>query len=142
MTRLAAWLEAEYGKGKYCPKTGKHAGECLDITKIEQIMATSTDPEELKDVWVGWRTISPPMKPKYARFVELANKGAVDLGFKDVGVIWRAGYDMPPGDFDKEIERLWQQVKPLYDSLHAYVRTKTGGEIRSHGCRCQRHDSR
>jgi peptidyl-dipeptidase A len=124
MTRLAAGLEAAYGKGKYCPKTGKHAGECLDITKIEQIMATSTDPEELKDVWVGWRTISPPMKPNYARFVELANKGARELGFQDVGVIWRAGYDMPPDDFNKEVERLWQQVKPLYESLHAYVRAK------------------
>jgi peptidyl-dipeptidase A len=124
MTRLGTSLEAEYGKGKYCPKTGKHAGECLDITKIEQIMATSTDPEELKDVWIGWRTISPPMKPKYARFVELANKGAREMGFKDVGVIWRAGYDMPPDDFNAEVERLWQQVKPLYESLHAYVRAK------------------
>ena len=124
MTRLAAGLEAEYGKGKYCPKSGKHAGECLDITRIEQIMATSSDPEELKDLWIGWRSISPPMRPKYARVVDLANKGARALGFQDVGVIWRAGYDMPPGDFSLEVERLWKQVKPLYESLHAYVRTK------------------
>ena len=124
MTRLAAGLEAEYGKGKYCPKSGKHAGECLDITRIEQIMATSSDPEELKDLWIGWRNISPPMRPKYARVVELANKGARALGFQDVGVIWRAGYDMPTGDFSLEVERLWKQVRPLYESLHAYVRTK------------------
>jgi peptidyl-dipeptidase A len=87
-------------------------------------MAGSTDPEELKDLWVGWHTISPPMRDHYARWVELGNKGARDMGFSDLGAMWRAGYDMTPDQFSADVERLWQQVKPLYDSLHAYVRTK------------------
>ena len=124
LARIGTSLEADYGKGKYCPKTGKHAGECLDITAIEQIMANSTDPDELKDLWVGWRTISPPMRDRYSRWVELGNKGAREMGFKDLGAMWRAGYDMTPEQFSQEVERLWQQVKPLYDSLHAYVRAK------------------
>jgi peptidyl-dipeptidase A len=60
LTRIGTSLEADYGKGKYCPKAGPNAGKCLDIGQIEQIMATSTDPEELKDVWVGWHSIAPP----------------------------------------------------------------------------------
>ena len=124
MARIGTALEADYGKGKYCPKTGKHAGECLDITAIERIMASSTDPEELKDLWVGWHTISPPMRDRYARWVELGNKGAKEMGFSDLGAMWRAGYDMTPDQFSADVERLWQQVKPLYDSLHAYVRSK------------------
>ena len=124
MARLAASLEADYGKGKYCPKSGKHAGECLDVTQVEKIMATSTDPEELKDVWVGWHTISPPMRERYTRWVELGNKGAKEMGFADLGAMWRASYDMTPDQFSAEVERLWEQVKPLYESLHAYVRTK------------------
>ena len=124
MTRIGSSLEADYGKGKYCPKTGKHAGQWLDITAIETIMASSTDPEELKDLWVGWRTIAPPMRERYARWVELGNKGAREMGFSDLGAMWRAGYDMTPDQFSQEVERLWQQVKPLYDSLHAYVRSK------------------
>src|SRR5664279_2842209 len=118
MARIGTSLEADYGKGKYCPKSGKHAGECLDIT------ASSTDPEELKDLWVGWHTISPPMRDRYSRWVELGNKGAKDMGFSDLGAMWRAGYDMTPDQFSADVERLWQQVKPLYDSLHAYVRAK------------------
>jgi len=124
MARIGTSLEADYGKGKYCPKTGKHAGECLDITAIERIMANSTDQDELRDLWVGWRTISPPMRDRYSRWVELGNKGAREMGFKDLSAMWRAGYDMTPEQFSQEVERLWQQVKPLYDSLHAYVRTK------------------
>ena len=124
MARIGTSLAADYGKGKYCPKTGKHAGECLDITAIERIMASSTDPDELKDLWIGWQTISPPMRDHYTRSVELGNKGAREMGFKDLGAMWRAGYDMSPEQFSQEVERLWQQVKPLYDSLHAYVRAK------------------
>ncbi len=124
MSRIATSLEADYGKGKYCPSSGKHAGESLDITQIEKIMATSTDPDELQDVWVGWHRIAPPMRERYARWVELGNKGAREMGFSDLSAMWREGYDMTPDEFSAEVERLWQQVKPLYESLHAYVRGK------------------
>ena len=33
----------------------------------------------------------------YVRFVELANKGARELGFTDTGALWRSKYDMTPG---------------------------------------------
>src|SRR6185437_1650952 len=69
-------------------------------------------------------TISPPMRADFQRFVELSNKGARELGLKDTGAMWRSKYDMPPDDFPKELDRLWAQVRPLYLSLHAYVRWK------------------
>jgi peptidyl-dipeptidase A len=125
VTRLAASLEGTYGKGKYCPDRLANAEKkCLDIEDITRIMATSTDPQELLDVWRGWRTISPPMKKDFARFVELSNKGARELGFADTGAMWRSKYDMPADQFPKELDRLWEQVRPLYLSLHAYVRWK------------------
>jgi peptidyl-dipeptidase A len=120
MTEIAASLESAYGKGKYC----NPAGKCLDITAIEKIMGESRDPEQLKDVWVGWHAVGAPMRKKYARFVDLSNQGARDLGFKDTGVLWRAGYDMPPEQFSAELDRLWEQVRPLYLSLYTYVRAR------------------
>jgi peptidyl-dipeptidase A len=121
VTRLAASLEGAYGKGKYCPGAGK---PCLDIEAVTRIMATSTNPAELLDAWRGWHTISPPMRKDFQRFVELSNKGARELGFKDTGAMWRSKYDMPADEFSKELDRLWEQVRPLYLSLHAYVRNK------------------
>jgi peptidyl-dipeptidase A len=118
LTKLAAGLEADYGRGKYCPP-GK---PCLDVNAITKIMATSRDPNELLDVWRGWHAIAPPMKPRYQRFVELGNEGARELGFKDLGALWRSGYDMKADEFSAEVDRLWTQVKPLYDALHAHVR--------------------
>ena len=121
VTKLAASLDGAYGKGKYCPPGGK---PCLDINQITKIMATSNDPAELLDVWRGWHKISPPMRNDFTRFVQLSNKGARELGFKDTGAMWRSKYDMPADDFAKELDRLWEQVRPLYTSLHTYVRWK------------------
>jgi peptidyl-dipeptidase A len=120
MTEIGVSLDADYGKGKYCRKNG----ECLDITAIEKVMSTSRNPEELKELWTGWHAIAPPMRQRYARFVDLSNQGARKIGFKDTGALWRAGYDMTPEEFSADLERLWNQVKPLYMSLHTYVRWK------------------
>jgi peptidyl-dipeptidase A len=125
VTRLASSLDGAYGRGKYCPPRLKNtANPCLDVEDITKIMATSRDPAELLDVWKGWHAISPGMRKDFARFVELSNKGAQELGFKDTGAMWRSKYDMPPDDFAKELDRLWDQVRPLYVSLHGYVRWK------------------
>ncbi|HXD33935.1 MAG TPA: M2 family metallopeptidase [Pyrinomonadaceae bacterium] len=122
LTKIAASMEGDYGKGKYCPDA--NSDKCLSLGDMEKILATSRDPEELKRVWIGWHKISPPFRKDYQRYVELANKGAKEMGFNDVGAMWRAKYDMDPDAFAAEMERLWQQVKPLYDSLYTYTRHK------------------
>ena len=132
LTDISAWLESTYGKGKYCPPGagspgatgGAAAPACLDINDITRIMSDSRDPQKLLEVWRGWHAISPTMRPKYERFAQLANKGARELGFADLGAMWRSNYDMPPDAFAAEVERLWKQVAPLYWSLHAFVRSQ------------------
>jgi len=113
-------LDGDYGKGKWCPDGER--GECLDVTAVGKLMAESRNRDELKRAWLGWHAIGAPMRQRYARMVALGNAGARELGYTDVGALWRANYDMPPDDFAKEADRLWEQLKPLYLSLHAYVR--------------------
>lgn len=117
---IGAKMSGLYGKGSYC----RESGECLALGDLEEIMAHSRDPDELLEVWEGWRTISPPLKELYARQVELANEGAVELGFDDLGIMWRSAYDMDPADFPAELDRLWGQVQPLYNALHCHVRAR------------------
>lgn len=120
LARVEASLDGEYGKGKWCPEGDKK--KCLDITEVEKLIATSRDPEELKRAWQGWHAVGAPMRQRYTRMVELGNKGSRELGYPDVGVLWRSNYDMPPDQLAKEADRLWTQLEPLYLSLHAYVR--------------------
>ena len=120
LSKIKSSLNGDYGKGKWCPD-GPSA-DCLDINQVTNLMATSRDPKELLRAWEGWNAVGAPMRQRYARMVVLANDGARELGFADTGAKWRSGYDMPPDQFAAEVDRLWQQVRPLYVSLHAYVR--------------------
>ena len=122
LTQIAASLDGDYGRGKYCKPDANGQQKCQSLNDLELILANSTNPDELLDAWVGWHKISAPMRQRYARFVELSNQGAKELGFKDTGAMWRSNYDMTPDEFSAELERLWRQVEPLYVSLHAYVR--------------------
>ncbi|QRK06275.1 M2 family metallopeptidase [Archangium violaceum] len=122
LASIAAKLEGLYGKGKYCGKDGK--GQCKDLGELSDVMAKSRDYDELLEAWVGWHAIAQPMRPLYQRMVSISNEGAQEIGFPDLGALWRSNYDMPPEAFEKEAQRLWGQVKPLYDDLHCYVRAR------------------
>lgn len=123
LTRIATAMESNYGRAQYCPD-GAAGEDCLDVGEITQVFAESRDPAELLDVWVGWRTTSPAIRDEYERFVELTNQGARELGYPDTGALWRSGYDMSPDAFGAEVDRLWQQVGPLYQALHCHVRAE------------------
>nr|WP_047170102.1 M2 family metallopeptidase [Sphingomonas sp. Y57] len=117
---IATRLQSAYGKGK-----GTLRGQEINGSDIEAAMGTNRNPAELKEMWVSWHdNVGKPMRGDYAKLVEIANRGAVDLGYKDLGAMWRAGYDMPADDFAKMMDRLWTQVKPLYDALHCYTRAR------------------
>lgn len=121
-TMISARLGGMYGKGEYCYANGA----CLNLGLLSDIMADSRDPDTLLEAWNGWRTVSPAMKDLYARQVELANEGAGELGFADLGVMWRSGYDMSAVEFSTELDRLWSEVQPLYEALHCHVRAQLG----------------
>jgi peptidyl-dipeptidase A len=120
LASILASLDGDYGRWKWCPQ-GEQS-KCLDVTAVGTLMAESRDPEELKRAWIGWHAVGAPMRQRYARMAELGDKGSQELGFADVGALWRSNYDMPPDAFAKELDRLWEQLRPLFLSLHAYVR--------------------
>ena len=126
LAEIITAMEGIYGTGTYCPPG---ADECLDLTAMERLFATVRDTDELVETWAGWRAVAPPIRPLYARFVELANAGARELGFDDLGALWRARYELPPGGLAAELERLWLQVRPLYEALHCHVRAELAAEF-------------
>ena len=123
LTQIATRMDSHYGTARYCPGAAQ-GDDCLDIIEIREIHEKSRDPDALLDVWQGWRTTSAAIRDDYRRFVELANQGARELGYADTGALWRSNYDMPPAAFAEEMDRLWQQVLPLYEALHCYVRSR------------------
>ncbi len=120
---IASKMEGAYGSGEYCKGEGD-ARNCRQLGELEDVLRTSRDYNDQLDAWRGWHTIAQPMRKDYVRFVELVNEGAGDMGFADAGEMWRSGYDMSPVELAAETDRLWGQVKPLYEQLHCYARTR------------------
>ena len=121
LSSISSKMEGMYGAAKYCPQGPQ---SCKDQSQLVKVMAESRKYDELTDAWTGWHTAARPLRKEYVRFVELANEGAHELGFADLGAMWRSNYDMPADQFTQETSRLWQQVSPLYSDLHCYVRGK------------------
>ena len=120
LSDISTSLEAMYGTGEHCYEDGS----CYDLEAFESIINSSRDPDELLKAWKGWHEIGKPMKPMYLRMVEIGNQGSKDLGYDGLSDLWFSKYDMPANDFLNETDRVWEEVKPLYDALHCHVRSK------------------
>jgi peptidyl-dipeptidase A len=120
LAKLQTDMQTVYGTGK-----GTLDGKPMSGSDIEAAMGTTRDPAKLKEMWSSWHdNVGAPQRQDYQRSVGLLNEGARELGFKDVGAMWRSNYDMSPEEFGKLTDKLWNEVKPLYESLHTYVRWK------------------
>ncbi len=120
LNTISTRLESSYGKGK-----GRLKGKEINGSDIEAAMGTSRNPDELKEMWTSWHdNVGAPMRKDYGRLVEIANAGAKGLGYADTGAMWRSQYDMKPDQFAALMDKLWNDVKPLYTDLHCYVRSK------------------
>ncbi|WP_300537069.1 M2 family metallopeptidase [Sphingosinicella sp.] len=119
LSTLLTGLQSTYGKGK-----GTYKGEVKSGNDLEALMGTERDPELLKEMWVSWHKVGAAMRSDYTQFVSISNAGSKELGYADTGAQWRAGYDMDPDAFAKLTDDTWKQVKPLYDQLHCYTRSK------------------
>ena len=120
ISNIMAELDAMYGAGQHC--FGE--GDCYDLEAFEGVIDNSRDPDELLKAWEGWRNIGTPMKDKYLRMVEIGNLGAKDLGYEGLTDLWFSKYDMPAEEFLAETDRVWEELKPLYDALHCHVRSE------------------
>jgi peptidyl-dipeptidase A len=121
LSAITTGMSSLYGKGK-----GTLGGKPINGSDIEAEMGNlDHTPAEFAEMWASWHdNVGAPMKDDYASMVTIANEGAKELGFDNVGAMWRSGYDMSPQDFTAMTERLWNETKPLYEALHTYVRWK------------------
>ena len=124
LSEISTKLEAMYGSGKHCYDDGT----CLDLEAFENIIDSSRNSSELLKAWTGWHEIGKPMKPMYLRMVDIGNQGSKDLGFDGLSDLWFSKYDMPAETFLNETDRVWEEVKPLYEALHCHVRSKLNSE--------------
>ncbi|XP_069120840.1 angiotensin-converting enzyme-like [Argopecten irradians] len=116
---LKSRIQNTYKKAKVCVAKGR----CLSLNPgLTDIMATSRNKTVLLKAWKGWREATVNVKPYYNEFIDLSNEAIRDLGYPDTGEYWNARYETP--QFESEIDNLFTQLMPFYESLHAYIRKR------------------
>ena len=119
LSAITTRLASRYSTGRI-----DYQGREVTLDELETLMGTERNPARLEEMWTEWRENSAPMRDDYTRMVEIANEGARDLGFDNVGQMWLSNYDMPAADMEAEVQRLWGQMQPFYEQLHCYVRQR------------------
>ncbi len=121
LTGTVAWMQSVYARGSYAPSG---SGEPIDLQGLSRLLTEVREPNRLADVWQGWHGVARPMRPRFERYVALANAGSREIGFPDTGAMWRSRYDMEPSEFADDVARVWRDLEPLYRALHAFVRAR------------------
>ncbi|CAL1534584.1 unnamed protein product [Lymnaea stagnalis] len=120
LNKIKSDMQTIYSKAKVLMPSGKSLPLDPDLINV---MATSRNYDELLAAWVGWREASgAKMKTFYSQFVELSNEAVQKTGYADTGAHWRSDFETPT--FEDDVRALFDQLRPLYEQLHAYARRK------------------
>ncbi|KRT82001.1 Peptidase, partial [Oryctes borbonicus] len=90
---------------------------------LTNIMAKNRNWDELQHVWTEWRrNTGSKYKDTYEQLVTLSNTAAKLNNFTNTADYWNFPFESQ--NFDVDLEEAWEEVKPLYEQLHAYVRRR------------------
>ncbi|CAG0920638.1 unnamed protein product [Notodromas monacha] len=136
-TDLAKWsqiitsMTSLYGSARICPFDNQDCNPNTDPTwslepDLENIFLNSMQKEDfdkLKYVWEKWRDVSGrAVRQQFIEYANLTNQGALVNELKDGGELWLRPYESE--NFQEQIAKLYDQLSPFYQELHAYVRYK------------------
>ncbi|XP_049870966.1 angiotensin-converting enzyme-like isoform X2 [Pectinophora gossypiella] len=93
------------------------------MSDVISIFKTSNDTKELSYYWKAYRdTTGRKIRPIFKDYVIRMNNVAESENFTDAGDMWR--YAFEDSNFIEVVDKIWREIKPLYDLIHDYVRAK------------------
>ncbi|XP_059056708.1 angiotensin-converting enzyme-like isoform X1 [Achroia grisella] len=131
LMKSVSGMESNYATSKICSFKNETKCDLSLEPEITEIFAKSQDPEELKHTWIEWHKVAgAKARDNFTQYVQLYNEAAKLNDYKDVADWWQADYEVP--DFEDQLAKLWEDVKPLYQQMHAYVRKKLRDKYGEH----------
>lgn len=116
-------MQKIYSTAKICSLEDKKNCTLALEPELTNILATSRDASKLKHVWVEWRkAVGTNLKNLFEEYVDLSNEAARLNNFTNNAENWLESYE--DKTFRQQVESLWEQLKPLYLQIHAYIRFK------------------
>ncbi|XP_022825182.1 angiotensin-converting enzyme-like isoform X1 [Spodoptera litura] len=133
LMKLIADMESNYATAKICEYKDRSKCNLSLEPEITDLFAKSQDPEELKHLWVEWhKEAGAKARNNFTEYVGLYNEAAKLNDYKDVADWWQSEYEADADNFEQQLAKIWEDVKPLYQQLHAYVRKRLRDKYGDH----------
>jgi peptidyl-dipeptidase A len=127
-------------QGIYATGHATRGGVSISGHEVENAMITDRNPDELKEMWLSWHdSVGAPMKADYARMVAFPTRARASWAIPIPARLWRGNYDMTPDEFAAMTEKVWGQVRPLYQQFTAMC---AASSTRNMATRCRPRPAR
>ncbi len=117
-------LTQRYSSSTACINSDSNKEICFNAHQLSEKMAASDNEGELKSLWEAWHNNMASLKPLFQQQLQLNNEGAQRFGFSNRAEMQLSEFERPLEDLLEELDRTWNDVKPLYDALHLHIRNK------------------
>ena len=97
-------------------------GKDISPNDMDEILRTSSDPDERLAVWTASKEVGKDLKSGLADLKELRNKTVQALGYDDYFAYQVSDYGMSTAEMMALNQRLVSELLPLYRELHTYAR--------------------
>lgn len=96
--------------------------EVVTPNGIDRILVESRDEAERRQAWEVSKQVGPVLKQGVAELRDLRNQVAREMGYDSFFALQVADYDMTVPEMMEMMESFVEDLKPLYEQLHAWVR--------------------
>lgn len=96
--------------------------EVVTPNGIDRILVDSRDEAERRQAWEVSKQVGPVLKQGVAELRDLRNQVAREMGYDSFFALQVADYDMTVPEMMEMMESFVEDLKPLYEQLHAWVR--------------------
>lgn len=89
---------------------------------LDRVLATSTDLAERRRAWEASKEVGQSLREGIVELRDLRNGVAREMGYHDFFELMVSNYGMSVDEMMEMLERLTQEVEPLYRALHCWAR--------------------
>lgn len=108
---------------EFCADRGPDScREVVTPNDIDRILVESRDEAERRQAWEVSKQVGPVLKQGVAELRDLRNQVAREMGYDSFFALQVADYDMTVPEMMEMMESFVEDLKPLYEQLHAWVR--------------------
>ncbi|HEX9793944.1 MAG TPA: M2 family metallopeptidase, partial [Planctomycetota bacterium] len=97
-------------------------GKPVSTNEIDRLLRESTDLDERRRVWEASKVVGVATKAGLVRLRDLRNKVVRAFDYDDFYAYQVSAYGMQPAEMNAMMERLNQELRPLFRELHTWAR--------------------